>query len=118
MYPRARLQRKTLCFRKEILYSLTVRFGRGRGGRSRIRAIAPVVWRDGAAGPAVAPLALAADVRAAGVDEGGAPGLVLGQVGLVPRALAVDNTVVLEREDAGLSLCRTSHSRACLLFIA
>ena len=112
MYPRARLQRKTLCFRNEILYSLTVRFGRGRGGRSRIRAIAPVVWRDGAAGPAVAPLALAADVRAAGVDEGGAPGLVLGQVGLVPRALAVDHAVELEGEDARLPLRRAGHRHA------
>ena len=91
---------------------LTVCFGRGgrdsRGGC----AVVPVVGRDGAACPAVAPLALAADVRAAGVDERGAPGLVLGEVGLVPRALAVHDAVELEREDARLPLRGARHRHA------
>ena len=93
---------------------LTVCFGRGRGrGRCGGRAVVvPVVGRDGAAGPAVAPLALPADVRAAGVDERGAPGLVLGEVGLVPRALAVHDAVELEREDARLPLRGARHRHA------
>ena len=95
-------------------HCLTVRFGRGRilwgcGGRA---VGDPVVGRYGAAGAAVAPLALAADVRAAGVDERGAPGLVLGEVGLVPRALAVHHAVELEREDARLPLRRARHRHA------
>ena len=62
----------------------------------------PVVGRDGAAGAAVAPIALSADVGAAGVDEGGAPGLVVGEVCMVPCALAVHHAVDLEGEDARL----------------
>ncbi len=37
-----------------------------------------------------------------GVHQRGAPGLVLRQVGLVPRALEVGGAVELEGEDAGL----------------
>ena len=43
-----------------------------------------------------------------GVDEGGAPGLVLRQVGLIPRAFVVRGPVELEREDAGLARGRAA----------
>ena len=97
---------------------LTVCLCRRGGGPAAARLVVaacasrPVVGRDGAAGAAVAPLALAADVGAAGVDEGGAPGLVLGEVRLVPRALAVQHAVELEGEDARLPLRRARHRHA------
>ena len=96
---------------------LTVRLCWRGGGPAAARLVVaacarPVVGRDGAAGAAVAPLALAADVGAGGVDEGGAPGLVLGEVRLVPRALAVQDAVELEGEDARLPLRRARHRHA------
>ena len=81
---------------------------RGLGGLPRVR-------RDGAAGAAVSPLALAADVMAGGVDEGGAPGLVLGEVGLVPGTGVVSHAVELEGEDAGF-VCGCSSIRGADFF--
>ena len=87
-------------------------FGATAGILINIYIIYPVLGRDGAVGATVAPLALSADVVAAGVDEGGAPGLVLGEVRLVPRALAVQHAVELEGEDARLPLRRARHRHA------
>ena len=64
--------------------------------------VIPVVWRNWTPRPAVSPLSLPADVVTCLIDQSGAPGLVLGEVGLVPRALAVHGAVELEGEDAGL----------------
>ena len=72
----------------------------------------PRVWRDDTSRAAVAPLALAANVVSVWGDGCGAPRLVLCQVGLVPRARPVDDTVELEGEDAGEVGGRSADGRA------
>lgn len=57
---------------------------------------------DGTAVPAVAPLALTAHVVASGVDQSGTPGLVVGQMSLVPGTGVMGHPVEAEGKDARL----------------